>query len=157
MSIVSEIFGSGFDLYRFLTDKSKSKSSAGKLLLREIRDNLKRLEHRNRKGVNRSKLIEMLSNEQYLKAVSANFNIRRLAKGNRIDSKVIRDIPSARKYLDWDLDQLLNSIDGKIVGLKELPGLYDSLETAPVNLTSRLNNLYILHVLAGYLIRKSNG
>lgn len=154
MSLLTDIFGSGFDLYRFLTDKARSKNSLSKLVIREIRDNIKRLEHRNKEGVNREKLIEMLSNERYLDAVSSGYNFNRLCGNQDVDAELIKTLPSAKKYQGWKMEQILNSIDEKIVSLRELPSLYSSLEASGLNITARLNNLYLLLVLAGYLIRK---
>jgi hypothetical protein len=156
MSITSEIFESGFDLYRFLTDKSKNKSILLKMLLREIRDNLKRLEHRNKPGVNRRKLIDMLENESYLKAVSENFNFNKISKEIIVDKKIQESMPNAVKYSGWNVEQLLNSIDEKIVSLKDLTKLFDNPDEAPVNLTARLNNLYTLLLLLSFSIKKTN-
>ena len=49
------------DLFTWLSDRSKSKDITKNAILREIRDNLKMLEHRNQEGVNITALINGLS------------------------------------------------------------------------------------------------
>ena len=156
MSVANEIFESGFDLYKFLTDKSRSKNILAKMLYREIRDNLERLELRNKSGVNRQRLIEMLSNESYVNAVKNNFRFSRMAKGQTIDKHLTNKIPALEKYRGWNAEQLLNSIDGKIVALKDLLKLFDDIDNAGVNLTARLNNLNVQLLAVSILIKYAN-
>lgn len=155
MSIINDLFEQGFDLYKFLTLKAQNKSATKKLLLREIRDNLKLLEHRNKSGVDRLALIKKLNNSSLLKAISENYNFKNLAKKQRITKEILLRLPKAKKYQNWDAEGLLNSIDEKIIAIKSLPDLYPILENAPINLTSRLDNLYLQLILISYLVRES--
>lgn len=155
MSIINDLFEQGFDLYKFLTLKAQNKNATKKLLLREIRDNLKLLEHRNKTGVDRFAIIIKLNNSSLLKAISENYNFKNLAKKQRITKETFLRLPKAKKYHNWDAEGLLNSIDEKIVAIKNLPDLYPNLENAPVNLTLRLDNLYLQLILISYLVRES--
>jgi hypothetical protein len=155
MSIVSEIFEAGFDLYKFLTQHSRGSNVLKSLLIRELRDNLKRLEHRNRADVNRKALIEKLENQNILRAISEGFQFNKLAKDQQIDDGIVNKIPQSIKYKNWDCNQFITSIDEKITSLKDLPGLYSDLENAPINLTLRLNNLHLQCLLVTLLIKKS--
>lgn len=156
MSIVNEVFGSGLELYSFLTKKAKVKNAIKRLLIRELRNNLKRLEHRNNKGVNRGVLIDKLQNETLLNAIEEGFNLNSLASKQKVDAKVIAVFKKAERYEGWNAEKLMLSIDEKIVSLKETIEFYDNIDQAPINLTSRLNNLYILLVLMSLLIKISS-
>lgn len=153
MSIVKDVFGSGFELYDFLSKKAKVKNVTRRLLIRELRNNLKRLEYRNNNGVNRVVLIERLENSSIIKAIESGFNFNSIAPKQKIDSSTINIIKQAIRYEGWDADKIINSIDEKIISLKEANVLYDDINSAPINITSRLNNLYILMILLSVLIK----
>jgi hypothetical protein len=155
MSIINELFEQGFDLYKFLTLNAQNKNATKKLLIREIRDNLKLLEHRNKPGVDRTVLINKLSNSSLLKAISVNYNFKVLAKKQRITEAIFNRLPKARKYHNWDAEQLINSVDEKITAIKTLPDLYPELGNAPINLTLRLDNLYLQLVLISFLVKEA--
>ena len=90
-----------------------------------------------------------------MKAISENYNFKALVKKQRISEAISKRLPKARKYLNWDAEQLINSIDEKISAVKNLPDLYPDLENAPINLTSRLNNLYLQLVLISFLVKEA--
>ncbi|MBP8250584.1 MAG: hypothetical protein KAX72_10810, partial [Chitinophagales bacterium] len=46
------------------------------------------------------------------------------------------------KYIGWDAERFVYSIEGKIKDLKNIPVLFADLSKAPVNITVRLDNLY---------------
>jgi hypothetical protein len=77
MSTLNEIFGSGFDLYKYLTQKSNVNNTNKRLIYREIRDNLQRLEHRKNKGVDIFVLIKKLENQHFLKALQEGYDFNR--------------------------------------------------------------------------------
>lgn len=155
MSMINELFEQGFDLYKFLTEKAKTRNATKKLLIREIRDNLKLLEHRNKQGVDTEALISKLSNTVFLKAISENYNFKSFVKKGRITAAIYSKIPRAKKYENWDADKLIGSIDEKIASIKIIREIYPNLKTAPVNLTYRFDNLYLQLVLLSYLIKMS--
>lgn len=153
MSIVKDVFGSGFELYDFLSKKTKVKNVTRRLLIRELRNNLKRLEYRNNRGINRLILIERLENVSIVMAIESGFNFNSIAPKQKIDSSIISLIKQANRYEGWDAERIISSIDEKIISLKEAVELYSDINTAPINLTSRLNNLYILMVLLSVMIK----
>jgi hypothetical protein len=153
MNIVKDIFGSGFEVYTFLSQKSRVKNTTKRLLIREIRNNIKRLEHRNKNGVNRKFLIDKLENNSIINAIEEGFSFNKLAPKQLVDDKIVFHFKPAKRYIGWDANKLLNSIDGKIVSLKELTELYDENGLESVNLTLRLNNLYIQLILVTVLIK----
>lgn len=156
MSIVNEVFGSGLELYSFLTKKSKVKNVLKSLLIRELRNNLKRLEHRNNKGVNRRVIIDKLQNVVIIKAIEEGFDFNNLAKKQMVDNAIVKHFKSAGRYVGWDAEKVMYSIDEKIVSLKETIEFYDDLDNAPINITSRMNNLFILLVLMSLLIKAAS-
>ena len=155
MSIIVDLFEKGFDLYKNLTVKAKNNTIIKKQLIREIRDNLKLLEHRNRKGIDRKALIDKLSNSSIISAITENYQFNYLARKQRITPAVASQLPKTKKYLNWDAEHFISSIDEKISSLKNLPDLFPDFAKAPVNLTLRLNNLYFQLILLSYLIRQS--
>lgn len=155
MSLMQEIFGSAFELYGFLSQKSKSRNATKRMLLREIRNNIKRLEHRNRKGVNRHILIQKLENTSLIAALDQDFSFNKLCPGQKVNPAMLTQFAPAEKYAGWDANRLMNSIDEKIVQLKELSELYSPEGIKAINLTQRLNNLFAQLLLVSVLIKQA--
>ena len=154
MGLITDIFDRGFDVYKFLTLKSKSNIVYKRMILREIRDNIKRLELRNRKGVSLNVLISKLQNENIVNAMEDNFNFNRLAGEAKLE--ITDQLPDRmNKYLDWDCKRLVYSIDEKITSLKDIPDMFPGEEGKGINVMARLNNLYIQCILVVFLIRKA--
>ena len=61
------------DLLQYFTDRSKSADNLRNNILREFRDNLKLLEHRNKAGVNSIALLQKLSVAAIGKAYADNY------------------------------------------------------------------------------------
>jgi hypothetical protein len=156
MSTLNEIFGSGFDLYKFLSQKSKVNNITKRLIYREIRNNMRRLEHRNKKGVDIIVLINKLENISISKAIEEGFDFHKLAPKMIINEPIIDKIPAANRYRGWGADKIIFSIDEKLIATKDLTELYTDLYKAPINLTKRLNNLYLLYVLLAVLIKTTS-
>lgn len=155
MNIVKDVFGSGFELYNFLNQKAKVRNITKRKLIREIRNNIKRLEHRNKKGVSKFLLIQKLENVSILDAIDEGFDFNKLAPKQKIDDKTIEYISSAKRFKNWNAEKIVGSIDEKIVSLKELEGLYEDESLASINITARLNNLYLLLIFLSILIKNS--
>ncbi|MBN1598235.1 MAG: hypothetical protein JW894_08070 [Bacteroidales bacterium] len=155
MSIINEIFESGFDFYKFLTARINESKGLKQLLIREIQYNLTRLKHRNSKGIDKKALIENLKNDILIKVITGNYKFHKLLSNKEINPEMVKNIPRAKKYTSWDCNKLMNSIDQKIVALKDLPKLFPDFNSAPINLTSRLDNLYLQLLLVTLLIKKS--
>jgi hypothetical protein len=155
MSVLNEIFGSGFDIYKFLTQKSKANNISKRLLFRELKNNIERLEHRNKKGVDRKILIEKLENESVLKAIQDGYDFNKLAPKCAVDDSLIDAFRKAKRYKGWNAEQVVLSIDEKTTSLKDLVAMFPYFKESNLNLTARLNNLYFQCILLVILIRKS--
>ncbi|MFI5171258.1 MAG: hypothetical protein ACHQFW_02650 [Chitinophagales bacterium] len=141
------------ELFTFLSDRSKSKDIIKNNILREIRDNLKLLEHRDKAGVNILALIDSLSFANVADAYLKNYHFSKLVDHNKLlDKKFILN-KRQEKYIGWDASKFIYSIEGKIKDLKNLPNLYTDINSAPINLSVRFDNLYYQLVLFVLFIR----
>jgi hypothetical protein len=140
------------DLFTYLTNKSKGKDIISNDLLRELRDNIKLLEHRNSKGVNIHAIIDSLSTQSIEAAYKANFNFNKLANKKTLPASLILH-KKQMKYVGWDAKKFIYSIEGKIKDLKNLPKLFTSISDAPVNLPVRFDNLFYQMVLFTLFIK----
>lgn len=130
------------DLFQFLADRSKSRDRIKNALLRELRDNLKLLEHRDKDGVNIMAMIDGLSANAIAEAYAANYKFDVLCEGPKKLPAALIKHKQHEKYVDWHVERFMYSIEGKIRDIKNLPKLYTDLSKAPVNLSVRLGNLY---------------
>jgi hypothetical protein len=101
-------------------------------------------------------LVEKLENTQIVKAIEEGFVFNKLAPSQKVDEKIVKFFKPANRYLGWDAEKIMNSIDHKIVSIKELSDLYADIDSSSVNITARLNNVYILLVLISVLMKKNN-
>ena len=154
-----EFFQLGYDAFkeiiRFLTKKSETRNVLKRNLFREIRDNLKLLEHFDKKGIDFSKIILNLSNAAIEQAINKDFHFNNLSKAKLTEAYLHEE--RGRKYIGWDCDKLLMSIDGKISELKKLPNIYKDISDAPLNPKLRLSNLLYQLQLLSMLIRTESG
>lgn len=155
---MAELIGQGVatvrELLAFLTKRSRSSDVDKNNLLREFRDNLQLLDHRQREGVDLSRPIEQLSVAAIHEAYANNFPFARLA-GKRKVVNGMMVAPRQKKYLDRGAERLVSSIEGKINKLKHICLIYKDLSTAPLNLEVRLDNLYYqLHLLSSLIYAK---
>ena len=155
MSVLNEIVEHGFDLYQFLSQKSKASNITKRLIFRELKNNMQLLEHRNKKEVDRLKLIEKLENSSLVAAIKEGFDLSKLASKQRIDDPIVDHIPASKKYLGWDAEQLVLSIDEKITALKDITEIFQNTTKVPINTTQRLNNLFLLCVLLTLLSKRA--
>lgn len=155
MGYIDSGIGGFKDLFTYLTAKSKTRDIHKNAVLREIRDNIKLLEHRDKTGVNIQALIEGLSATAIEQAYTANFNFKNLADHHKsITAEMILN-KRQEKYIGWNCKKIIYSIEGKIKDIKNIPKLYSDLSQAPVNLPVRLDNLFFQMVLLVVLIRSS--
>jgi len=147
--------GSLKELFNWLTERSKSGDIIKNDLLRECRDNLKLLEHRDKENVNLLTLIDKLSLAAVENAYKKNYNFNKLANGNhKLPANFILN-KRQEKYIGWDVKRFVYSIEGKIRDAKNLPQLYSDLGSAPVNLNVRLDNLFFQLLLLVIFISRS--
>jgi 3',5'-cyclic AMP phosphodiesterase CpdA len=143
------------DLFEYLTDRSKTKDVIKNALLRELRDNLKLLDHRDKKGVNINAIIDGLTTSATEDAYKNNFNFNKLiAKNKKLPAELILN-KRQEKYIGWDCKRFIYSIEGKIKDIKNLPRLYSDLAQAPINLNVRMDNLFYQVLLLVLFIKKT--
>ncbi|MBC8045521.1 MAG: hypothetical protein H7Y00_01860 [Fimbriimonadaceae bacterium] len=147
--------GSIKDLFNYLTAQSKGKDVVLNALLRELRDNIKLLEHRNSEGVNVQAMIDNLSAASIEEAYKTNFNFNKLVHKKILPENLILH-KKQLKYVGWDGKKFIYSIEGKIKDIKNLPKLFTDLSKAPINLPVRFDNLFYQMVLFTVFIRKSD-
>jgi hypothetical protein len=155
MSVFNEIFGSGFDLYKFLSQKLKDKDSTKQLIYRELKNNIQRLEHRNKKGVDTIMLIKKLENVSIYNAIKDGFDFKQLAPKIVVDDNIIAFFSHSSRFKGWNSEQIILSIDEKLTALKDIIELYSNINDAPINLTKRLNKLFVLCILLVILMKES--
>ena len=141
------------DLFTFLTERSKSKDIIKNNILRELRDNLKLLEHRDKDGVNKKAIIEGLQLTAIADAYKQNYHFNKLHDHTKTLEKHFILNKRQEKYIGWNADKFIYSLEGKIKDLKNLPALYSDISNAPVNLPLRFDNLYYQTVLFVLFIR----
>ena len=141
------------ELFTFLSDRSKSKDINKNNILRELRDNLKLLEHRDIEGVNIMAVIDGLQINAIAEAYKQNYNFDKLLDHTKKLEKHFILNKRQEKYIGWDAGKFIYSLEGKVKDLKNLPGLYSDILKAPVNLSLRFDNLYYQTVLFVLFIR----
>lgn len=146
--------GSFKDLFNYLTTQTKSKDVIQNNVMRELRDNIKLLEHRSVEGVNTTALIENLSFLAVEEAYKSNFNFNKLTHKKTLPKELILN-KRQEKYVGWDAKKFIYSIEGKIKDLKNLPKLFADVLKAPVNLTLRFDNLFFQMILLTIFIKQS--
>ena len=122
-----------------------------KLFYREIRENLKVLQDKDRVGYG-DFIVDELSNSAILEAIRNDVKFNRLKK-RKLPAEVMETYGFTR-FSDWPLEKLIMSIDEKISDLKRWHHRFPSICDAPINFTARLNNLdrqlqYLSLVLVG--------
>ena len=143
------------ELFTWLTERSKTKDIIKNNLLREFRDNLKLLEHRDKENVNLLALIDKLSSASVEEAYKKNYNFNKLTDTDiKLPALLVLN-KSQEKYVGWDVKRFIYSIEGKIKDAKNLPVLFPDLKTAPLHLPLRLDNLFYQLLLLVIFIRKS--
>lgn len=143
--------------YEYLTSRSKTKNIEKKFVFRELKNNLERLENRNKENLKLEKLILSLENEAYKKALKVDFDFNDLAyKKDVVVSKEILIVKRNNRYLGWNCERLINNIDSKIEVLKDLVSYYDDINNTNTNFKLKLSNLYFQILLLVLLINQSN-
>ena len=144
------------DVLQYFTERSRSSDRIKNDLLRELRDNIKLLEHRNREGVDQKALILKLSVHAIGQAYAGNYKFEKLCDGPKTLPAALARTKQQQKYIGWTAEQFLYNIEGKVNDLHNLPNLYPDLSKAPIHLHVRLDNLYELLVLFGIFISRKS-
>lgn len=124
--------------------------STQKLLLDELKRNLKHFENASKIGLNNDQLIQILSNHEITKAKEIGF-VFSLVKLGRIQNKYIKDKRNAR-YKGKDCEWLFSSISNKIEELKSLNSVKKLDGIKELNLKLQFSNLfYMMKLLAEFI------
>jgi len=142
------------ELLAWFTERSRSADTTTNNILRELRDNIKLLEHRNNTGVNRLAIVQKLSVQAINAAYVVNYKFDRLCTYAKALPASFILSKYQEKYIGWTAKQFIYNIEGKIRDLQSLPTLYPDIESAPINLTRRLDNLYFQLLLLGIFLSK---
>lgn len=143
-------------VYDYLSEKAKTKNIEKRFIFRELKNNLKRLENSNKKNVKLDKLILSLENTAILKAMKIGFNFNDLASKKIVVREDLVIKKRNKRYLNWNCEKLVNSIESKIQVLKDSIQYFDDLNKANTNFRLKLNNLYFQILLLVVLINESN-
>lgn len=142
------------NITKLLTAKSRSTNIHRRLIIRELRDNLKKFESAFKYRLSIDLLIDNISNSEILKAIDNNFNFKKLKKGI-VHDNLIKE-PRNRKYIGWSAEELLDKIDEKTEELKNIKrlnnGTVASLSDANINL--KLTNHFFRMMLLARLINE---
>ena len=143
-------------VYEFLSEKAKTKDIDKSFVFRELKNNLKRLENTNKKNVKLDKLILSLENTAILKAMKVGFNFNYLASKEIVVTEKLIIEKRNKRYLNWNCEKLVSSIESKIQVLKDSIQYFDDINKANTNFRLKLNNLYFQILLLVVLINESN-
>lgn len=135
-----------------LTKKAKTTNIHKKLIIRELRDNLKIFNSVFKNNLSIDKLIDKVANEEIKKGIDDDFDFNKLKKGNIPDS-IVKE-PRNKKYVGWSAEKLIDKIDEKMEELKNLKelnnGTISNLEKSNVNLMVS-NLFYRMKLLARFI------
>ena len=135
-----------------LSAKSKSTNVHKKLIIRELRDNLKKYINVFKNKLSIDLLIDNISNIEITNAIRDDFDFDKLKKGT-ISEDLIKE-PRNRKYIGWTATKLIDKIDEKIEELKSLKllnnGTITNLLKTKINLMLS-NQFYRMKLLARFI------
>lgn len=149
---ISTVVSHATDIIPKLSEKSRSVNIHKKLLIRELRDNLKVFIHAYKNKVHPDIVIDSLSNRAIVDSINANFNFKRLKKGV-IKNEHVKDDRN-KKYIGWSSEDLMNKIDEKIEELRTIKKLTGSTENVvKTNIPLILSNLfYRMKLMAEFIM-----
>lgn len=116
-----------------------SSASKKKLILSELKNNLKQFENANRLRLNYDQLIELLSNDSIIKARQEGFVFSSIKIG-KIQKKHIKEKRN-EKYLGKNCEWLLINISDKIDELKKLKTQKSLINLKELNMALQFSNL----------------
>ena len=139
------------ELIPYLSEKSKTENITKRLVLRELRDNLKVLIYAHEKKADVDKIIERLNNIAIKDAMKTGFDFNKIRKG-KITEELVKDERN-KKYIGWTCEQLFDKVDEKIEELRLIKNLYPNLDESRKNITLVIGNLYFRMKLLADFIR----
>ncbi len=143
------------ELIPYLSEKSKTENITKRMVLRELRDNLKVLIYAYEKKADVNKVIERLNNSAIKDAMKNGFDFNKIRKG-KITEELVKDERN-KKYIGWSCEQLFDKVDEKIEELRLIKNLYPNLDESQKNLTLVIGNLYFrMKLLADFIRYEKN-
>jgi hypothetical protein len=93
----------GFNVYAHLSTKANNAAGHKKLILRELRDNIKLLERRDIDNINIANLIKGLSNKEIVEGLRDNYNLDKLTRKSKVvhPDMIFRDYE--KDYVNWHM------------------------------------------------------
>lgn len=147
---VSATFSSLLDIIPFLSNYSKTGSVHKKMVIRELRDNLKIIKNAHQNKINYNIVVDKLSNDAIKKAIADNFDFDKIKRG-KIKKEHVYDKRNSR-YTGWSAGKLMDKIDEKIEELKNLKAMKGNLQEVDNNVGLLMSNLYYrLKLMADFL------
>jgi len=143
-------------VYEYLSEKAKTKNIKKRFVFRELQNNLKRLKNARKPNVKLDQLILSLENEAILKAMKAGFDFNDLADKKIVVEKGFLIEKRNFRYIGWNCEALVSSIDSKIEVLKDSISYFDDYKKSNTNFRLKLSNLYFQILLLVVLINQSN-
>ena len=141
------------ELIPFLSEKSKTENITKRLVLRELRDNLKVLIYAYEKKADVDKVIDRLNNAAIKDAMKSGFDFNKIRKGKITDDLIKEE--RNKKYTGWSCEQLFDKVDEKIEELRLIKSLYFNLDESHKNMTLIIGNLYFrMKLLADFIRHK---
>ena len=140
------------NILSLLSTKSKSKNIHKKLIIRELRDNIKKYINVFKNKLSNDLLIDNISNTEIKNAIKDNFNFNKLTRGT-ISENLIKE-PRNKKYIGWTAAKLTDKIDEKTEELKSLKqlnnGTVENLLKTRINLMLS-NQFFRMKLLARFI------
>ena len=141
----------GFNVYTHLSTKAKNSSGHKRLILRELRENIRWLEKRDIVGIEIPALIRGLANDEIIAAIHDNYIFNRLAKRTKVVHPDMIFRKYDRPYINENIGDIVDAIDERIADLHQIVEGFENIYDGKHNITSRLNNLFYLCLIATLL------
>ena len=144
------LFGSLPEIITGLSKKARTNVVTKRLLISELKNNLKHFKTAKRNNFNYSQLIAILANVEIIEARRNGFRFSKV-KGGAITNIVIKDKRNKR-YIGKDCEWLFHSISDKILELKAIYALNPLTNLDKSNMPLQFSNLfYKMKLLAEFI------
>ena len=134
------LIGSLPEVITGLTKKTRTNVATKKLLISELKNNLKHFNTAYRNNFNHAELITILSNAEIIEARINGFQFSKV-KGGTITELIVQDIRNER-YIGKDCEWLFHSISDKILELRAIYNIQPLPNLDKSNMTLQFSNLF---------------
>ena len=144
------LIGSLPDIITGISKKSRTNVVTKKLLLSELKNNLKHFKTAHRNSFNYIQLISIISNSEIIEARRNGFRFSKIKNGSII-KEIVQDKRN-EKYIGKDCEWLFHNISDKITELKAIYNLNPLPNLSKSNMTLQFSNLfYKMKLLADFI------